>query len=53
MRSSEVMTECPVCLKVVSKEHLNKHIGQLARREKKSNLQVEKKHLNYKRNVQN
>jgi hypothetical protein len=50
MKSSEVLASCPVCSKMVSKEFMEHHIANKARWERKSNLQTNKLHENYKQN---
>lgn len=50
MKQCERLISCPVCHKMVSEQYLPSHIGQMARYEKKSFVQQEKKHLNYKLN---
>jgi hypothetical protein len=47
MRSKDRKTNCPVCNAIVSADNLKNHIGQMIRRERLSNIQKEKKHLNY------
>ena len=44
MKSSERKTECPVCHREVSADFLKNHIAQMARQERASNLQANKKH---------
>jgi sarcosine oxidase delta subunit len=47
MKSSEVLARCPACGEMKGKEFMARHIAQAAHQEKKSNLQAEKKHINY------
>ena len=47
MKSSELMTECPVCGKLVSKEWVDKHIIRMTYLEKTSKLHRSKDHVNY------
>ena len=47
MRSKDRKTNCPVCNAIVSADFLKHHIAQMVRRERLSNIQKEKKHLNY------
>jgi hypothetical protein len=47
MKSKDRKTNCPVCNAIVSADFLKHHIAQMVRRERLSNIQKEKKHLNY------
>lgn len=47
MKSSEIKTNCPVCNAQVSRQYLNGHISQMARYERRSNLQGHKPHKQY------
>lgn len=50
MRSFDIKVNCPVCNKEVSRDGLKTHIAIVASLERKSNLQKELKHYNYKQN---
>ena len=48
MKGNETLVACPVCGKMIGAESVNKHIANIARAERKSRLEAEKQHNNYK-----
>lgn len=53
MKSNETLVPCPVCGKMIGQESVNRHIANLAWSERKSKLADEKRHNNYKFNLNN
>lgn len=47
MKSSEIKIGCPICHRMVGRDYINGHIAQMARLEKGSYVQADRKHYHY------